>query len=189
MWSILNFPEIRPACTSRIGRVNRIGQKSRCVNVVNLITKNSIEEKILTGIQLKTDLFKGVFEGGTDVVEFSHEKRTEMLNRLREMMGEEPVLPPREARPSEDVPEDNESLSSAGVAGEEAARSNGSAGMLTGQSPEKVEAVLNSGMQFLGGLMEMATGQKMAVTSDDKKMIKIDRETGEVTLKFKLSGF
>ena len=203
----------------RIGRVNRIGQKSRCVNVVNLITKNSIEEKILTGIQLKTDLFKGVFEGGTDVVEFSHEKRTEMLNRLREMMGEEPALPPREARPSEDVPEDtphylnpkvlkeaeeavdftaeepmeqpedNESLSSAGVAGAEAERSDGSAGMLTGQSPEKVEAVLNSGMQFLGGLMEMATGQKVAATSDDKKMIKIDRETGEVTLKFKIPGF
>ena len=105
---VVNFelPRNPARMYQRIGRVNRIGQKSRCVNVVNLITKNSIEEKILTGIQLKTDLFKGVFEGSTDVVEFSHEKRTEMLNRLREMMGEEPALPPREARPSEDVPED-----------------------------------------------------------------------------------
>lgn len=28
----------------RIGRVNRIGQKSSCVNVVNLIAKHSIED-------------------------------------------------------------------------------------------------------------------------------------------------
>ena len=30
----------------RIGRVNRIGQKSRCVNVVNLIAKNSLQSFI-----------------------------------------------------------------------------------------------------------------------------------------------
>jgi hypothetical protein len=36
----------------RIGRVNRIGQKSKCINLVNLIAKCSIEEKILAGIQL-----------------------------------------------------------------------------------------------------------------------------------------
>ena len=78
----------------RIGRVNRIGQKSRCINVVNLITKNSIEEKILAGLQLKTDLFTGVFDGGADTVEFTREKRTELLNQLRGMLGEELLLPP-----------------------------------------------------------------------------------------------
>jgi len=63
------------------------------INVINLIAKNSIEERIYAGIQLKTDLFQGVFDGTTDMVEFSREKRTEMLNLLREMMQEasEPV--------------------------------------------------------------------------------------------------
>ena len=61
--------------------------------------------------------------------------------------------------------------------------------VLAGQSPEKVETVLNSGMQFMAGLMEMATGQKMETADDQDKMIKIDRETGEVTMKFKLPGF
>ncbi|MFA5904931.1 MAG: hypothetical protein WC836_13430, partial [Desulfobacula sp.] len=42
---------------------------------------HSIEEKIFAGIQLKTDLFKGVFGDGPDTVEFSREKRNEMLNR------------------------------------------------------------------------------------------------------------
>ena len=79
----------------RVGRVNRIGQVSRCINVVNLITKNSIEEKILAGLQLKTDLFAGVFDGGADTVEFTREKRTELLNQLRGMLAEEPLPPPR----------------------------------------------------------------------------------------------
>ncbi|MFZ0726435.1 MAG: SNF2-related protein [Desulfobacterales bacterium] len=203
----------------RIGRVNRIGQKSRCINVVNLISKNSIEEKILAGIQLKTDLFNGVFDGGPDMVEFSHEKRAELLNRLREMMGEEPVLPPRDLRPAEDIAEDTPHFLNpkvlnqpdapvdftgeeqadeapaaplavaAGPAGADEHSDGNAAGILTEQPPEKIEAVLNSGMQFIGGLLEMATGQKMTVSDTDGRLVRIDKATGEVTLKFKLPGF
>ncbi len=201
----------------RVGRVNRIGQKSRCVNVVNLISKGSIEEKILAGIQLKTDLFHGVFEGNTDMVEFSVEKRNELLNRLREMIGEEPLLPAAQAAPSEEIPEDTpyylnpqvlkEQESQQDFTGEEAEdrfdglpepstppaaeelREESAGDGLADQPPEKIEAVLNSGMQFIGGLMEMATGRKMTGTGEDGRMVKIDRQTGEVTLKFKLPGF
>jgi len=196
----------------RVGRVSRIGQKSRCINVVNLISKNSIEEKILAGIQLKTDLFKGVFEGGADEVEFSHEKRTQMLNRLREMMGEEPALTPRESTPSEEIPEDTpyylnpevlrekekeeamdfvaeEETGDAGEPGQEGQEDAGHGSILAEQPPEKLEAVLNSGMQFIGGLLEVATGKKLTTSDDSQQMLKIDKETGEVTLKFKLPGF
>jgi hypothetical protein len=37
--------------------------------------------------------------------------------------------------------------------------------------------------------MEMATGQKMSGAYDDGRMVQIDKNTGEVTLKFKLPGF
>ncbi len=192
----------------RIGRVSRIGQKSQCINVVNFICKDSIEEKIFAGIQLKTDLFKGVFEGGEDVVEFSREKRTEMLNKLREMMGEEPELPSREATPSEEIPEDTPHFlnpevlkedKSVDFAGEETGEVEEAAAAEVGEpsqtdeeagpSPEKMEAVLNSGMAFIGGLLEVATGKKISATGDDGRMVKIDKATGEVTLKFKLPGF
>jgi superfamily II DNA or RNA helicase len=194
----------------RVGRVNRIGQKSRCVNVVNLISRNTIEEKILAGLQLKMDLFKGVFEDGPDTVEFTREKRMELLNRLRQMLGEEPQPVVPENRPAEEIPEDTphylnpealredrpiaveaeehpeepaaESAVETTGEGEPGARGSG----FGGQSPEKMEAVLNSGMQFLGGLLEMATGKKLEPAADDKPMIRIDRETGEVTLKFRL---
>ena len=60
---------------------------------------------------------------------------------------------------------------------------------LAGQPAEKVEAVLNSGMAFISGLMEMATGRKLGEAGDRERMIRLVPETGEVTMKFKLPGF
>ncbi len=212
----------------RIGRVSRIGQESNCVNVINLIAKKSIEERILAGIQLKTDLFKGVFEEGPDSVEFTREKRNEMLNQLREMMGEEPELATFEAAEPEDIPEDTPFFLNPQVLEREMVHGPEEEGpsfpehpdrqpidrqqtdghppkdpvplpgtqpsaagenILASQPPEKMETVLNSGMEFLTGLMEMATGQKMEKMAGQDKMIQINQQTGEVTLKFKLPGF
>ncbi len=201
----------------RIGRVSRIGQQSGCINVVNLVMKNSIEEKILAGIQLKTDLFKGVFDEGPDMVEFSREKRAEMLNRLREMMGETPEQSVSETRRADEIPEDTPNYLNPEVLGRDdsqlaydseenaveedpgaAATSQNQSetggdhdkggDIISEKSPEQVEKVLNSGMAFLGGLFEMATGKKMETADDDSRMIQIDRDTGEVTMKFRLPG-
>ena len=183
----------------RIGRVSRIGQESHCINVINLIAKQSIEERILAGIQLKMDLFKGVFEEGPDRVEFSREKRNEMLNRLREMMGEEPEPMPFEAAEPEDIPEDTPFFLNPEVLNRDEEENKKAEGrsydtpadenILASQPPEKIEKVLNSGMEFIAGLMEMATGQKMEKSGDQEKMIEINNKTGEVTMKFKLPGF
>ena len=57
------------------------------------------------------------------------------------------------------------------------------------QSPERLEEVMNSGLQFISGLLEMATGQKLSPLTDGQSLIQVDRQTGEVTMKFKLPGF
>lgn len=212
---VINFelPWNPARLNQRVGRVSRIGQKSNCVNIVNLIAKNSIEEKILAGLQLKQDVFKGVFDGGPDTVEFSHEKRTEILNKLREMMGEEQLAASAESRPPDELPEDTphylnpqvlqerepiafeaeepvyepEELA---VQPEQEQRERSAADFdLAAQPPERLEKVLNSGMQFISGLLEMATGQKMGTIDSERQMINIDKKTGEVTMKFKLPGF
>jgi superfamily II DNA/RNA helicase len=236
---VINFelPWNPAKLSQRKGRVNRIGQKSKCVNVVNLIAKSSIEERILAGLQLKQDLFEGVFDGGADTVEFSREKRTEILNTLREMMGDEPLLPASDQRPREELPEDTPYYLNPQVLQEEAedaaygAREDlpyrsgkdlgepgeavdspaclnaqgeenleGWQGTQRGQgmseaspvpvqSPERLEQVMNSGLQFISGLLEMATGQKLSPLADGQNLIHVDRQTGEVTMKFKLPGF
>lgn len=43
-------------------------------------------------------------------------------------------------------------------------------------------------MAFIGGLMEMATGRKMTLVAEDGRMVRVDPETGKVTLRFKLPG-
>jgi hypothetical protein len=48
---------------------------------------------------------------------------------------------------------------------------------------EELEKVMNNGMQFLSGLFKMATGKEMGMES---QKIEVNRETGEVTMKFKL---
>jgi hypothetical protein len=55
--------------------------------------------------------------------------------------------------------------------------------------PEKMEEVLNSGMAFIGGLLEMATGRKLEASAPDGRMLHVDPASGEVTLKFKLPWF
>jgi SNF2 family DNA or RNA helicase len=204
---VINFelPWNPAKLNQRIGRVNRIGQKSRCINVVNLISKSSIEERIFAGIQLKMDLFKGVLEGGEDEIEFSAEKKNAMLNRLREMMGEEAIIDSPTRTPSKEIPEDTPYYLNPEVMDreknidyekEEAENSetdkdkkDEKINIFENHSSEKIETVLNSGMSFISGLMEMATGKKVEIAENDNKMIKIDKDTGEVTMKFKLPGF
>ncbi|MFW5899961.1 MAG: DEAD/DEAH box helicase [Desulfovermiculus sp.] len=255
---VLNFelPWNPARLNQRIGRVSRIGQTSSSVNVINLVSKDSIEEKILAGIHLKTELFTGVFDGGVDRVEFSREKRNQMLNELRAMMGEElnQDLSDYEPRPGDEIPEDtphflnpralsgdtgqaiedpgdqggqekelvsaeqgtgdtdldsdlaedeekrtgadkHPATTCAGSADEDggdrdvtqaaAAAGDGQAR----QGPEQMEAVLNQGLEFMSGLLEMATGHKLHKTEEDKPMLTVDSQTGEVTMKFKLPGF
>jgi len=209
---VINFelPWNPAKLNQRIGRVNRIGQKSSSIHVVNLIAKESIEEKILAGIQMKTELFQGVFDGTVDEVEFSSEKRTDLINQLRALMGQDEVPAPPDPSDSPEIPEDTPhflnpdvlaeddgtpqepALNASEQTGKSSTDNDSEATMgdiLKNQSPEKIEAVLNSGMDFIGGLLEMATGQKIEQTEGADKKIKINKETGEVTMSFKLPGF
>ncbi|MBT4288689.1 MAG: DEAD/DEAH box helicase, partial [Deltaproteobacteria bacterium] len=199
---VINFelPWNPAKLNQRIGRVSRIGQKSKSINVVNLISKYSIEERILAGIQMKTDLFEGVFEDGADVVEFSKKKRDELLDQLKQMMRDD--IPTGTSAPADEIPEDTphflnpdvlnpstETFEEDQEIADSAETSNEEGNLFANQPVEKVEEVLNNGLSFIGGLLEMATGQKLEHSANETKMINIDQESGEVTMKFKLPGF
>lgn len=163
----------------------------------------------MAGIRLKEDLFGGVFDGGKDQVLLSREKRQEMVDQLQEMLGEAPDLIRAEAVLAEDLAEDTpygkESEPVDFVAEEEdpAAKPEGdlSGAAPSGEASEtvaadeppqsaaKMEEVLNQGMGFISGLLEMALGQKLTTAEGSEKLVTLDRETGEVTLKFTLPGF
>ena len=153
--------------------------------------------------------------GNTDFVDFSEKGRSQFLQQMQEMADEfseeiaaetdseeqelqpkaEEALPaaPKEAEKPEPV-EDNivtEEEETVEQQIEETVRekefSKEEESKQTAQAPkveaEKMEEVMNNGMQFLSGLFQMATGKSVGI--EDQK-IEINKETGEVTMKFKL---
>lgn len=242
----------------RIGRIHRIGQKSSSVNIINLISKNSIEEKVYAGINLKQELFDAALEGTAVEVDMSRENKNRFVNQIRALFDGEaapaadlatgpgidasgaasptaPKKPAEQDRPELDErtphylnPElfrepDREVDVTVEEYSEEEKHDEaytGNAATPTGSletearkkpgtdqpreeqqashrqdheqrlapTPEELETVLNQGMGFLNSLSMMATGKPLTGT-DDTKTVEIDRETGEVVMRFKLPGF
>lgn len=206
----------------RIGRVNRIGQTSRTINVVNLVSKNSIEERVLAAIDMKEELFDAVLQGNADEVDFGQERKNKFINQIRALVGEEEIPAPRPEPPEieEQTPHflnpevlseqerevdveaeefgDAESEDEQGIAadGPEHVDENAAGASSSGQTgraggapkPEELESVLNQGLAFLDSLSRMATGQPIVGNDSEGKSVEIDRETGEVVLRFKLPG-
>jgi superfamily II DNA or RNA helicase len=79
----------------RIARVHRLGQH-RPVRAINLVTRGTIEERVLKTLELKRSLFAGVFAGTADEVSFEALGQRAFLDTVRTLIGEE--VPEAQAR-------------------------------------------------------------------------------------------
>ncbi len=84
----LELPWNPAVLEQRIARVYRMGQ-SRPVRVINFVTRNTIEERVLRAIDSKMALFAGVFDGESDEVNFAALGQPTFLGGVRELIGEE----------------------------------------------------------------------------------------------------
>jgi superfamily II DNA/RNA helicase len=190
----------------RIGRIDRLGQKSSKLTIYNLITRSSIEQQIAAGLLVKQNLFEGVLDSGsrTDYVDFSSKGRSQFIEQMEAFinsMEDEAVsenlsqdIPEKDYIYEEDFKDDSsEDFELAEIKDEETEKLHETT---IEESKEKkaplnenesktaeLEQVMASGMQFLAGLYKMSTGKDMGL---DKQQIKINKETGEVTMTFKL---
>lgn len=169
----------------RIGRIDRLGQKSTKLTVVNLIAVNTIETKIAAGLFLKQNLFDGVLSPDKDIdeVDFSAKGRAQFIDQLEEMIEgfENPTLLESE----EQVPAADSEVSPVSVyEEEESIESTSQPSSEQEQQYQQLEEVLHKGMAFLSGIYQLSSGQPLQ--AEDEKSITIDRETGEVTMKFKV---
>lgn len=187
----------------RIGRIDRIGQESNKLTIFNLISRDSIEQQIAAGLLVKQSLFDGVLgsDAKTNFVDFSSKGRSQFISQLEEFVLAQPQAPDmsydkeREEDISALVQEDQEelvqgeeiNLSEENAFGKDASDlSDKRATDFNGPRPEEVEQVMNSGMQFLAGLFKMSTGKDIGMQGQS---IEVNKETGEVTMKFKIPGF
>jgi superfamily II DNA/RNA helicase len=188
----------------RIGRIDRLGQKSEKLTIYNFVTRNSIEQQIAAGLLVKQDLFEGVLDSdsSTNYVDFSSKGRSQFIKQLEMFLDgkpfdEEPAEKPADS-PSETVSNDlsrieliedlndddtkpEEDLIA--TIQEEKTSPSEEAPSDTDSNAAEMEQVMNNGMQFLAGLFKMSTGKDMGL---ENQKIEIDKETGEVVMRFKM---
>jgi superfamily II DNA/RNA helicase len=169
----------------RIGRIDRLGQRSKNLTVINFISRNSIETSIASGIGLKQNLFDGVLTENNelDTVDFSASGKAQFLQQLEGIM-EGFISPPITGEPQEQTQETvADTLQT--VLLEEAAAIVPEVSTEELQQREALEKVMSHGMEFLSGLFKMSTGKDLGT---ENQKIEIDKQTGEVVMRFKLTG-
>jgi SNF2 family DNA or RNA helicase len=151
----------------RIGRIDRLGQKSRKLLIYNLISRASIEQHIAAGLLVKQSLFDSVLSEGSPVnyVDFSTKGRSQFIRQLEALIAQQQQQAASAAAAETQAP----------VAPERSP--------LPVQQTEQLEQVLSSGMSFLTGLFKMSTGTDF--NFKDQK-IEINKQTGEVCLSFRM---
>ena len=184
----------------RIGRIDRLGQKSNKLTIFNFITRNSIEQQIASGLLVKQNLFDGVLDGAseTNSVDFSTKGRSQFIQQLEEFIAETEnaaTLEPELAIPEPQIPEVAETqaepdtfdvLEEPEDQQENPDISDVKAAENQRESDAKaieIEQVMNNGMQFLAGLFKMSTGKDMGL---ENQTIEVNKQTGEVVMRFKL---
>lgn len=192
----------------RIGRIDRIGQRSNHLTIYNFITRNSIEQRIASGLLVKQSLFDGVLgdNNGINFVDFSSKGRSQFIQQLEEFIAETEKWEKEEVPLSEEYQKQDDLLEIKAVQVEEEEEEEISSGINPSQDiaarqnklpdvkaedkiekqttkVEEIETVMNSGMQFLAGLFKMSTGKDMGI---ENQKIEVNSETGEVIMKFKL---
>ncbi len=186
----------------RIGRIDRLGQKSSKLTIFNFITRNSIEQQIASGLLVKQNLFDGVLDGGskTNSVDFSTKGRSQFIQQLEEFIAEtenaklvEPslsfadeVMESTENLPEPDTIDLLEEIEEAPPLSEPSVPEKIEASKLQEGKVQEMEQVMNNGMQFLAGLFKMSTGKDLGL---ENQTIEVNKETGEVVMKFKLPVF
>jgi superfamily II DNA/RNA helicase len=208
----------------RIGRIDRLGQKSAKLTIYNLITRNSIEQQIALGLLVKQSLFDGVLDSKstTNYVDFSTKGRSQFIDQLEAFINKleadaEKDIPVDDSPDevieavSEEISEHEEDLITTpepeyledetpdpaqthvqveesdekpqAIPQEAAAEQKSVPAAAIESKAAEIEQVMNSGMQFLAGLFKMSTGKELGL---EGQQIKVNKETGEVTMTFKL---
>ncbi|SDW79778.1 DEAD/DEAH box helicase [Aequorivita viscosa] len=192
----------------RIGRIDRIGQKKQTLHVFNLLSYDSIEMKIATGLVLKQNLFEGVLnsESLTDNVDFSDKGKSQFIQQLEEVLGKDDELSPKGKDASNfefqeedtllelttepvqtNLFEDNELNKKVRNPKSQNFQTTAAKNENNGKNItdlEQMEAVMTKGMEFLTGIYKMGTGKDIAAAGKPK--VSVNKESGEVSITFKM---
>jgi len=81
----LDLPWNPAVLEQRIGRIHRMGQKNN-VQIINIISANTIEHQMLTKLKFKSSMAAGVLDNGDSTVFLGDSKFTELMKDLQHIV-------------------------------------------------------------------------------------------------------
>ena len=160
----------------RIGRIYRLGQQNN-IQVINLVTPDSIEQEMLGKLRFKTSMFEGVLDDGKDSVFITDDKFSNMMETVSGMVEEdEDTEKVKKTKDAENIL-DSEGQSEKPKAKESFATINPKD--LETNQPKDLVA---QGVSFLSGLAETLKSPEATAQLVDS-IVEKDEETGETSIK------
>lgn len=126
----LDLPWNPAVLEQRIARIYRIGQR-RNIQVINMVAAGTIEERMTSALNFKSELFAGVFDGGEEQITLDDNRLTRIIEAVAE------VVPEQTASQGSLVAETEETAETAPA-----------------QETPAPEVLLQQGMSFLGSLAQ-----------------------------------
>ena len=188
----LDLPWNPAVLEQRIARIYRIGQKSN-IQVINLVTPQSIEEQMLSKLRFKSSMFEGALDDGDDTIFISNDKFSNIISNVSEMMdetketakkSEETVTMDEQEPQAEKKKISDEKTNSTEDFSEEPAEITTEAA----EEPEKTEETAKNpkqlvaqGVTFLSGLARTLKSKEATEELIDQ-LVKTDEKTGETSI-------
>ena len=160
----------------RIGRIYRLGQQNN-IQVINLVTPDSIEAEMLVKLRFKTSMFEGVLDDGEDSVFITDDKFSNMMETVSGMVEEDEDTEKVKKIKDADSIHDSEGQSEKPKAKESFATINPK-DLETNQPKDWVA----QGVSFLSGLAETLKSPEATAQLVDS-IVEKDEETGETSIK------
>ena len=203
----LDLPWNPAVLEQRIARIYRLGQE-KPVQILNLVSKDSIEEGMIAKLRFKTSMFEGVLDGGEDSVFVSDDKFKKFMEDLSCVMDDTPEPPVVEyvdseteeqtadttdheqAKATQGNPEDMAGQPSSNV---ESQTSNDDSGNdvqptppldrhAVNPTPGNPRQLISQGVSFLSGLAKTLKSEEATRQLVDN-IVEVDEKTGEVNVK------
>lgn len=208
----LDLPWNPAILEQRIARIFRLGQE-RPVQILNLVSKNSIEEGMIEKLRFKTSMFEGVLDGGEDTVFVDKDKFKKFMDDLDVVMKDTPEVPMVEyvdeepeaekvsdetnsaeaengntTSETENISEStNSETHASGSSAETASPTESSSSHSQPCTPHEPKELVNQGISFLSGLSETLKSPE-ATAELINSIVEVDEETGQTNIKIPVAN-
>lgn len=169
----IDLPWIPAVLEQRIGRIYRLGQQNN-IQVINLVTPDSIEEEMLGKLRFKTSMFEGGLDDGEDSVFITDDKLSKMMETVSDMVEED-----EETNKACDEHKSEENKEEISI--QQQTNSSSNRESVTNRSSHPKDLVVQ-GISFLSGLAETLKSPEATAHLVDS-IVEKDEQTGETSIK------